>query len=1611
MKQLVNLFRSSRRRSDAVRRTRKQSRRRLRTESLEKRELLAADILVAHNELVAEDVNLDQKVSALDALLVINHLSRNGGSHDLTGMSPGTLPRMVDVTGDNLVTPLDALRIINSISRAESLGPDNEFVELRLTPRTLNDAPFGEDKFNVNTRELNVEVGEIFNLEASYVDLRNLPTGDLGIFTFVANIESNSGGRLEPVLTETQTLEISSNVFEGESGNIRFSREGSSASFDVPVANFAAGPGSQVAAITSAITALYGYTADQFTVSSLGGGGGTVDFKIRFTDLATLANVNIPDLAVSGVLSSAFDGDIIVTSNNRSIPPRIGDAINPRAIPDNINFNSRSFGSNNIFYGELVSYGSYSPEIGLVGLGGVGPLSSAATGTNPLQEPFDALSIPVRVVTGGADIVARIAPATAVAPATTPNELLLFTPVPAESRLAESLDSASTTLFLESVAGFSPLPGESSFVIEVNGGEQMQVIGRNSTLRTLTVVRGFNGTSITNHAQGVVVEVVQESVVASTQMLVDLGQDNNIATDGFGFVKIITGAPSVTVEADDSTLNFNEGGPAQSIDLTDSLVIVTGSSDTPVITISTPTSRGTATVDGTTITYTPAADDFTVAGSPITFVYTAAIAGASDTGTITVNIANVNDAPIFVADNPVAATAGIPLTIVGTTLLSNDRPGPANAVGVAEPGTVSIATTPAPTATNGTVTLSSNGDLIYTAASDFSGPATISYTITDGELTAPASLSVNVTKNILVTAGDDSLATTEGASASLDLFPLTTVSGSSEPRVFTVSQPARGSVTIDGSTATFVPDTDDFTVAGSPLTFTYTVTVEGVSDTGTITVTIANVNDPPQFVADPDRSTTQGVALTITGSTLLSNDRPGPPNGDGVAEPGTVSIDTDSPLTVTSGSGDAGSVAFSGQDIVYTPTPSFTGPAIISYFIIDSDGETAEATLTVNVSTVIVTAGDSSLAATEGTNATINLGLPLTSVSGSTASPVFTIETQPARGNVTINGSTATFVPASNDFTTTGESLTFVYRATVGVVFDLGTITVTIANQNDPPQFVADAALSATQGVALTITGSTLTANDLAGPANAVGVAEPGTVTIATSPAPTVTPGAGTITRSGQDFVFTPSSSFTGPAIISYTITDGSLTAPASLTVNVVPPLVVSVEAIDSSLNFVEDGAAQSLNLVGLTSVTNSSAVPTITIVTQPTRGTLTLSGGTATYTPAADDFTTTPLSFVYRATVGSASDTGTVSINISPVNDAPIVVNDTLVVPPGSGTTTFAATSVTANDRPGPANESSQTLTLTAVSPITGTNATQGTVALVNGSIVYTPPTEFTGLDRFNYTVSDGELSTSGVVTVSVAAPSTLSGTIFTDYLEGLTNPVRDGVQDANEPAMGGIPVRLTSAATSNLSGQAVDFIRFTNAEGEYLFTDLLPGTYVVTFDVPNTIVPGSLVPNSSTTILSPTSFQIVIPTSGGLAATGNNFTTLGTTGAAADTLDFLVSRYLQRNGSSTNVGVAMSVLDESGRQQFFEVGVGYENVQYIEISFNEARDAALLTVLLEDGTVQSSRLNSDEFAVSSNGRVIRLLGGASSIGTPVSDSGALASEFGDYRDSVDAILASGNF
>ncbi|HSA76989.1 MAG TPA: Ig-like domain-containing protein [Nitrosarchaeum sp.] len=136
--------------------------------------------------------------------------------------------------------------------------------------------------------------------------------------------------------------------------------------------------------------------------------------------------------------------------------------------------------------------------------------------------------------------------------------------------------------------------------------------------------------------------------------------------------------------------------------------------------------------------------------------------------------------------------------------------------------------------------------------------------------------------------------------------------------------------------------------------------------------------------------------------------------------------------------------------------------------------------------------------------------------------------------------------------------------------------------------------------------------------------------------------------------------------------------------------------------------------------------------------GTLTLNlNGTFTYAPNSN-FNSID-SFTYVATNGTHnSNNATVTLSVNPINDAPIGQNNTATTPEN----TSVIISVLNND----SDVDGDSLTVSSI-----TQGANGTVT-TNGTITtYTPQPNFHGVDSFTYTVSDGLLTDTATVTVTV--------------------------------------------------------------------------------------------------------------------------------------------------------------------------------------------------------------------------------------------------------------------
>lgn len=180
---------------------------------------------------------------------------------------------------------------------------------------------------------------------------------------------------------------------------------------------------------------------------------------------------------------------------------------------------------------------------------------------------------------------------------------------------------------------------------------------------------------------------------------------------------------------------------------------------------------------------------------------------------------------------------------------------------------------------------------------------------------------------------------------------------------------------------------------------------------------------------------------------------------------------------------------------------------------------------------------------------------------------------------------------------------------------------------------------------------------------------------------------------------------------------------------------------------------------VTLTAVNDNNNPLTFNVVSQPTNGTLSGTGANLTYTPNADYFGTD--SFTFKAIDGAeSSNTATVNITVTPINDAPTAVTDEKSTDEDTSLI-FSASDLTQNDSTGPSNESDQNLSVSAVNPTANTN---GQVSLANGQITYQPNLNFNGAASFEYQVCDDGK------TMGVSDPKCSTGTVNVTV-----NPVND--------------------------------------------------------------------------------------------------------------------------------------------------------------------------------------------------------------------------------------------
>ncbi|MBN1208544.1 MAG: tandem-95 repeat protein, partial [Myxococcaceae bacterium] len=637
-------------------------------------------------------------------------------------------------------------------------------------------------------------------------------------------------------------------------------------------------------------------------------------------------------------------------------------------------------------------------------------------------------------------------------------------------------------------------------------------------------------------------------------------------------------------------------------------------------------------------------------------------------------------------------------------------------------------------------------------------PSDLAITVTDGVTTVAPGSTVTYTINV-TNLGPNAVT---GASVT-DLFPATLmgVSWTCTSSAGAACATPSGTGNINGALLTLA--------SGSSVSFTVTATVNPAA-TGTL-VNTASVA-APQNHTDPssaNNTATDTDTLTPRADLAVSlSDAPDPVLEDGTltyavnvnnlgpstATSLTATLNLPAGTTFVSGTGTGWTCGHAGGVVTCTRPSADPGalPAITVQVTAPAVGGTITATATVSAATTDPVSGNNS--ASQNTTVTpvndppnaVDDTFTVTEDSGVTILAVLANDTaapdtgetlivaavsQPATGGtVTLSGGQVRFTPSANF----NGTVTFTYTVSDGNGgTDTATVMVTVTPVNDPPNAVDDTFTVSEDSAATVVP---VLANDTTAPETGetltlTGVSQPAT--------------GGTVTLSGGVVRFTPSANFTGTVTFTYTVSDGNGgtdTATVTVTVTAVndPP-----NAVDDALTVNEDSGVTVVPvLANDTTAPDTGETLTVTGVSQPaTGGTVTLSGGQVSFTPAPNF--SGPVTFTYTVSDGNGgTDTATVTVTVVPVNDPPDAVNDALTVSEDSAATVVP---VLANDTTAP--DTGETLTVTGVSlPV------NGTATLSGGVVSYQPNPNFSGTDTFTYTVSDGNGATdTATVTVTVTA------------------------------------------------------------------------------------------------------------------------------------------------------------------------------------------------------------------------------------------------------------------
>ncbi len=279
-----------------------------------------------------------------------------------------------------------------------------------------------------------------------------------------------------------------------------------------------------------------------------------------------------------------------------------------------------------------------------------------------------------------------------------------------------------------------------------------------------------------------------------------------------------------------------------------------------------------------------------------------------------------------------------------------------------------------------------------------------------------------------------------------------------------------------------------------------------------------------------------------------------------------------------------------------------------------------------------------------------------------------------------------------------------------------------------------------------------------------------GAIVVASNPShgtATVNNGGTANDPTDDKITYAPNANYNGTDSFTYTIEDANGdTSTATVTVTITPVNDAPV-AVDDSASTPKN---TSVNINVLTNDSDPENDPlTVTGNTSPSHGTVSFSGGVATYTPA-NNYTGTD-SFDYTISDGNGG-TDTATVNITVTNNTPNASNDTAT----TNEDTPVTIDVLVNDTFGTDGPNTGAI-------VVASNPSHGTATVNNGGtandptddkITYAPSANYHGTDSFTYTIEDANGDTStATVTVTITPVNDAPVAVDDSYTTSQDTPI----------------------------------------------------------------------------------------------------------------------------------------------------------------------------------------------------------------------------------------------